>query len=63
MRGGRDNDPRFGTRMNGVGTWAELLRQRLRKACDRLGLQRGRFELDHSQFRPPPRDERQSELF
>lgn len=63
MRGGRDNDPRFGTRMNGVGTWAELLRQRLRKACDRLGLQRGRFELDHTQFRPPPRDERQSELF
>lgn len=27
-RGGRDNDPRFGTRMRGEGQFAELLRQR-----------------------------------
>lgn len=63
MRGGRDNDSRFGSRMTGQGTWAQLLRQRLHKACERLGLQRGRFELDGTQFRPPAHDERQAELF
>ena len=30
MRGGRDNDPRFGTRMRGTGPFAELLRSRFR---------------------------------
>ena len=29
MRGGKDNDPRFGTRFTGEGIWAELLQQRL----------------------------------
>jgi len=53
MRGGKDNDARFGTRMKGEGIWAELLRQRLHKACARLGLGRERIELDLSQFRPP----------
>ncbi len=51
MRGGRDNDPAFGTRMTGQGVWAQLLRQRLDKRCARLGLSRRRFELDLSQFR------------
>jgi DNA repair photolyase len=53
MRDGRDNDPRFGTRMRGQGVWAELLRQRFDKACARLGLNRERFELDLRAFRPP----------
>lgn len=53
MRGGKDNDARFGTRMTGEGTWAELLRQRFRKACARLGYGHERVELDHSRFRPP----------
>lgn len=55
MRGGRDNDPNFGTRMKGQGLFAELLKQRFDKACSRLGLNdRGwAFELDCSQFRPP----------
>jgi DNA repair photolyase len=38
MRGGRDNDPRFGSRMRGTGPYAELLRQRFRLACQRLSL-------------------------
>ncbi len=38
MRGGRDNDPRFGFRMRGTGPYADLLRQRFRLACQRLGL-------------------------
>jgi DNA repair photolyase len=54
MRGGRDNDARFGTRMRGEGIWAQLLRQRFEKACARLGLNRGRIELDLTAFRPPP---------
>ena len=55
MRGGRDNDPNFGTRMKGQGLFAELLKQRFDKACARLELN-GRgwaYELDCSQFRPP----------
>lgn len=53
MRGGRDNDARFGSRMTGQGIWAELLRQRMHKACARLGLGRERIELDMTQFRRP----------
>ena len=65
MRGGRDNDPRFGSRMRGEGVWAELLAQRFRKACARLGLDRDRFELDLTQFEPPrlPSGTGQGELF
>jgi DNA repair photolyase len=50
MRGGRDNDSRFGSRMTGQGLWAQLLRQRFEKACARLGMNRARVELDLSQF-------------
>jgi DNA repair photolyase len=55
MRDGRDNDPRFGTRMTGTGLFAELLRQRFDKACKRFGLneREGVFDLDTSRFRPP----------
>ena len=38
MRGGRDNDPRFGSRMRGTGPLAELLRSRFQLACRRLGI-------------------------
>jgi len=63
MRGGKDNDTRFGSRMTGQGIWAQMLRQRLHKACQRLGLQRQRVELDVSLFRPPPRHVGQGQLF
>jgi len=54
MRGGRDNDPRFGTRMKGTGPYAELLRTRFRIACKRLNLNGSRSApLDTSKFRPP----------
>ncbi|MBV8469132.1 MAG: PA0069 family radical SAM protein [Burkholderiaceae bacterium] len=53
MRGGRDNDARFGSRMRGEGIWADLMRQRLRKACERLSLSRQRLPQDLSQFRRP----------
>jgi DNA repair photolyase len=70
MRGGKDNDAQFKTRMTGQGVWAQLVRQRFDKGCVRFGLNKQRFELDLSQFvRPakPPQspqlDSRQSSLF
>lgn len=53
MRGGRDNDSQFGSRMTGHGVWAQLLRQRFEKATHRLGLNRDRRALDLSLFRRP----------
>ncbi|HSN31843.1 MAG TPA: PA0069 family radical SAM protein [Ideonella sp.] len=53
MRGGRDYDARFGSRMRGQGVWAELLSQRFAKACARHGFGRERVELDLTRFRRP----------
>jgi DNA repair photolyase len=66
MRGGRDNDATFGSRMTGQGVWADLLRQRFHKAAARLGLNRERVELDLAQFRrvrPAEAAPAQAELF
>ncbi len=52
MRGGKDYDADFATRMKGRGIWADLLRQRFVKTCDRLGYQRERHALDLSRFQP-----------
>jgi len=58
MRGGRDNDPRFGERMRGTGNYAELIAARFKIACRRHGLNghgggRRPPELDCAQFVPP----------
>lgn len=53
MRGGEDYKSDFTTRMKGDGLWAELVRQRFEKACDRLGFKRQRVELELRHFRPP----------
>src|SRR5678809_249174 len=58
MRGGRDNDPNFGTRMSGTGKFAELVEKRFDIACRRLNLNdhgagRDRPALDCSLFRIP----------
>ena len=65
MRGGRDYDARFGTRMHGEGVWAQLLAQRFQKAAARLGLSRERVELDLHQFVRPvlPRTDGQQDMF
>ncbi len=54
MRGGRDNDPCFGSRMVGSGKFAELLEQRFDIACKRIGFnsERGR-DLDTTIFAAP----------
>ncbi|HVY06118.1 MAG TPA: PA0069 family radical SAM protein [Burkholderiales bacterium] len=62
MREGRENDPEFGSRMRGSGEFAELLRLRFEKACNRLGLNAHKRIFDSSQFRPP-RTDGQLDLF
>jgi hypothetical protein len=54
-RGGKLNDPRFGSRMRGEGPYAELLRKRFSLACQRLGLNKNDWNPDLSLFRVPPR--------
>ena len=45
LRGGKDNDPRFGMRMKGQGPWAELLKTRFRIARSKAGFPDRRREL------------------
>lgn len=61
LRGGRDNDPDFGTRMRGSGPWADLTHTRFTIACRKLGLNRERITLRSDLFRPPAGP--QGELF
>jgi DNA repair photolyase len=64
MRGGRNNDPRFQSRMTGQGVWAQLLSQRFKKATQRLGLRTERLPLDLSAFRrATPASSVQASLF
>jgi DNA repair photolyase len=58
-RGGRENDPEFGSRMSGSGNFVELIGKRFDLACRRFGLNleenhmASRGGLDCSLFRPP----------
>jgi DNA repair photolyase len=62
MRGGKDYDSDFATRMKGTGLWADLVGQRFEKATRRIGFNRERIVLDTKQFRRPGA-EGQKELF
>jgi DNA repair photolyase len=62
IRGGRDNDPRFGTRMRGEGQFAVLIAHRMKVAKRRAGIDDHRgAPLDTSRF-TPPRDARDAQL-
>ena len=62
MRGGKDYDSGWGTRMRGEGPFAQLIAQRFAKAHARLGF--GRLPaLDASRFMPPRKPSPQAELF
>ena len=70
IRGGRDNDPDFGSRMRGEGPFANLLARRFAIACRQLRLNGAQAPLDTARFRPPaaarparPADDRQRDLF
>ena len=56
MRGGRDNDPGYFTRMRGQGVWAALIRQRVRRAARAHDMDRSFPPLRRDLFRPPERD-------
>jgi DNA repair photolyase len=62
MRGGRDYDPQFGSRMRGEGQFATLLGQRFRLAHRRLGFP-GLPALDETLFVAPRPRSAQGELF
>ena len=62
-RGGRDNDPRFGSRMVGEGPYAVLLQQRFEKARERYGLLEKLPPLNTDLFTHPRQDDRQLSLF
>jgi len=53
MRGGKDYDADFATRMKGSGIWADLIGQRFRKTADRLGFNRERVTFRTDRFRRP----------
>jgi DNA repair photolyase len=53
IRGGRDNDPGFFTRMKPRGTWAELFRARFKLARRRAGIANERWQLDGTRFLRP----------
>jgi DNA repair photolyase len=56
VRGGRDNDPDFFSRMKPGGVWADLFRTRFRLACKRLSMNGVSLDLDVSGFRKPAAD-------
>ncbi|RST31036.1 PA0069 family radical SAM protein [Sphingomonas ginkgonis] len=53
MRGGRDNDPGFFSRMRGQGPWADLLKTRFEKAAARYRLRAEKPVLRRDLFSPP----------
>lgn len=63
MRGGRLNDARFGSRMRGRGSHADMLRRRFEVSCRRLGLRQWGPDLDASRFRVPLAPGDQGRLF
>src|SRR5436190_19645813 len=68
MRGGKENDPNFGTRMSGTGNFADLIAKRFEIACRKYrlnehGAGRRRAALDCALFRPPAKNPGQLALF
>jgi DNA repair photolyase len=53
IRGGRDNDPNWFSRMQGSGPWADLLRTRFQIAVNKYGLNKEKIRLRTDLFRPP----------
>ena len=63
MRGGRDYDPQWGSRMIGSGPIADLVAKRFDLACARLGLNRERWPMRLDLFKVPPSARPQMDLF
>jgi DNA repair photolyase len=63
MRGGKDYDAAWNTRMRGTGPYAEMMARRFHLAVKRLGLNRPGPPLDVSRFRRPQQAGDQMALF
>jgi hypothetical protein len=53
MRGGKDNDPHWFSRMRGTGSWADLLEARFERAVRKHGLNVEKRALRRDLFEPP----------
>ena len=53
MRGGKDNDPNWFSRMRGSGPWADLLKTRFERAVRKHGLNQDKRRLRTDLFEPP----------
>ena len=53
LRGGKLNDPRFGSRMRGEGIFAEQINQMFHVACRKAGISACEPELSTAAFRRP----------
>lgn len=60
MRGGKDYESSFSTRMKGQGIWADLVKQRFQRATRKIGFNNHRIELDSTKFVPPGAGPQQS---
>ena len=63
MRGGKDYDATWGTRMKGTGPYAWMIGRRFEKACAKLGLNTERAVLTTEHFHSPKPRAEQLSLF
>jgi DNA repair photolyase len=63
MRGGKDYDSKWGTRMTGAGPIAWMIGRRFEAACEKLNLNTARTKLTTEHFSPPRREPAQLSLF
>src|SRR5579871_3465164 len=63
MRGGKDYDSQWGTRMKGTGPMAWMIGRRFEIACEKLGLNKRRSKLTIEHFARPKRSGQQLSLF
>ena len=63
VRGGRENDPNFGTRQTGTGPIAWMIGRRFQMTAQRLGLNAERLKLRSDLFHRPLRKGEQMALF
>jgi DNA repair photolyase len=63
MRGGKDYDSTWNTRMTGAGPVAWLIGRRFEAACEKLNLNKSRAKLTVEHFCPPKKQPAQLSLF
>lgn len=63
MRGGKDYDSQWGTRMKGSGPMAWMIGRRFEIACEKLGLNKRRLKLTNEHFVRAKRNGEQLNLF